>query len=89
MATRASGWAQRKAGLEVAHEPERRAGRRVAAVEQRVDPDRRDAEAGGELDERDEVPVVGVDAARPDQADGVQAARLLRALAGGDQRRAA
>ena len=55
---------RRQARLEVAHEPERGAGRRVAAVEQRVDPHGRHAQARGQLHERDEVPVVGMDAAR-------------------------
>ena len=73
--------------LEVPHEPEPRAGRRVAAVEQRMDAHGRDAEPRGELHERDEVAVVGVDAAGADQPDGVQPARLLRTLAGREERR--
>ena len=43
--------------------------------------------ARGQLDERDEVAVVGVDAARPDEADEVEDARRSRAP--GDRRRGA
>ena len=74
--------------LESLHETQGRARWRVAAVEQRVDADGRDAEAGRQLHEGDEMTVVGMDAARPDEADGVEAACLLRALARGQERRA-
>src|SRR3712207_7628962 len=47
-----------QARLEIGHERERRRGRRVAPVEQGVDPDVRHALAARELDEGDEVPVV-------------------------------
>ena len=67
---------------------ERRPWRRVAAIEQGMDPHGRDAVAGGELGKRDQMAVVGMDAARTDQADQVQpAVRSCRALARRDEGR--
>ena len=62
--------------LEVREECDRRAGRRVPAVEERMDAHRRNPLQRGQLGERDEVAVVGVDAARPDEADDVEATCL-------------
>ena len=42
-----------------------------------MDADLRDAAPGGQLGERDEMPVVRMDAARTDQADDVEPARRL------------
>ncbi len=78
-----------QAGLEVGDEAERRARRRVATVEQRVDADRGHTLSRGQLGERDEVPVVGVDAARADEADQVEPpVGPGRARAGLEERRA-
>ena len=68
---------RRQAGLKVDREAERRRGRRVASIEQGVDGDARHAFALGEVRQRDEMPVVGVDPARPDEADHVQDAASL------------
>ena len=76
----------RQAGLEVVHEPESGARGRVTAIEERVDLHGRHAEACRQLHERDEVAIMGMDAAGPDEADGVQATGLLRALTGGEER---
>ena len=51
---------------------ERRARRRVASVEQRVDADRGHPLPRRQLDQRDQVPVVGVDATRADKTDEVE-----------------
>ena len=64
--------------FEVRDEPDRRSRRGVAAVEDRVDADGRDALPGRQLDDRDEVTVVRVDAAGPDEADEVERAALAR-----------
>ena len=74
--------------LEVRDEVETRRRRRVAPVEQRVDPHTRHGQAGRQRDEGDEVAVVGMDATRPDEADDVQAAVHPRLSgAGRDERR--
>src|SRR4029078_3695332 len=66
-----------KALLERADEAQGRRRRRVPSVEQRMDADARDTLATGQLDERDEMAVVGVDAARTDEADEVERASTL------------
>ncbi len=58
--------------FEVRHELEGRAGRRVPAVQERVDSHRRYGLAPGELGERDEVAIVRVHAARSDEPDDVE-----------------
>ena len=69
----------RQPALEIDDVAERRRGRGVASVEQRVDPDERHPLAPRELGQCHEVPVVGVDAARADEADDAQdAAGLAR-----------
>ena len=75
-----------QARLQVEHVPARRRGRRVATVEQRVDAHPGNALARGQLHERDEVAVIGMHAARPDQADDVQRAVGAPAFAGSEQR---
>ncbi len=64
-------------------------GRRVASVKQGVDRDARHLPTGGQLDERDQLSVVGMDPARPDEADDVERAAGRSSLtAGFDERRA-
>src|SRR3954447_1215426 len=75
--------------LEDADEAERRRGRRVPAVEQRVDADARDALATRELRKGDQMPVVGMNAARPDEADEMErAATVASTRRGLEERRA-
>ena len=65
--------------LQVGHELDGGTGRRVAAVQQAVDADALHTLAGGQLGHADQMAVVGVDAAGPDQADQVEGvAGLLR-----------
>jgi hypothetical protein len=72
-------------GLEVGDEAERRARRRVATIEQRMDANGADTLPGGQLGERDEVTVVGMDAARADEPDHVErTAPFASSLAGRD-----
>ena len=72
--------------LEIRDEPDRRPGRRVAAVEERVDPDVLHAAPGRQLGQRDEVPVMSMDAARPDQAhDRQPSGRCLRPITGPEE----
>ena len=71
-AMRASGWTGAEPRLEVRDEVETRGRWRVATVEEGMDPDARHAALGRQRDERDEVAVVGVDAAGSDEADDVQ-----------------
>src|SRR5207249_7324415 len=82
----------RETRLEIPYESQGRAWRRVAAVEKSVNADLGDAVPGSQLGEGDEVAVVGVDAARSDQAHDVQAAARSgpdRPFAGVEERRAA
>ena len=80
---------RREPTLEVRDEHERRARWRVPPVEQRVDRDPRHAPAGRQSREGDEMAVVRVNAAWPDQGDEVQdAAGLERSLAGRQEGRA-
>src|SRR6185295_490633 len=68
-----------KAGLQVADERQRGRWWRVSSVEQRMDGHRRHTLAMCEVGERDQVAVIGVDATRPDERDGVEdTARSLR-----------
>ena len=62
----------RQPSLEVGDEPQRRGRRRIAAVEQRLDPHVPDALTGSERHERDEMAIVGMDATGTDQADDVE-----------------
>ena len=64
----------REAFLEVGNKAQRGGRRRVPAVEQGMDANLADALTLRQVDQRDEVPVVGMHAARPDQADDVQPA---------------
>ena len=79
----------RQPSLEVGDVAQRRGRRRVAAVEQGVDPDVPDTLTGGELDEGDEVAVVGVDAAGADQADDVEPPVVARGTPAGLEERGA
>ncbi len=74
------GMDRRKSGLEVQHEPDGRTWWRVASIEQRMDPDTWDAQGRRQLDDRDEMTIVGVDPARTDQAHQVEAAVRSRGL---------
>ena len=74
--------------LQRRHEVDRGARRRVTAIEQRVQPEDRHVLAPRELGEGDDVPVVGVHPARPDEPDDVEPAlRLPRAAARIQERR--
>ena len=77
----------RKPPLEIADVAQRGPGWRVPPVEQGVNADRWDVLARGQLDERQEMAIVRVYAARPDEADQVQATRLARSIAGCPQGR--
>jgi hypothetical protein len=73
--------------LQIGDESESRPRRRVAPIEQRMEPDGSRPATSGQLDERDQVPVVRVDTAGADQADHVEAATgRSRAVTGREQR---
>ena len=72
------GVGRREPAFEVGDEADGGSRRRIAAIEQGVDPDARHAPPRREVGERDEVPVVGMDAARPDEADEVETAARVR-----------
>ena len=69
---------RREPPFEVGDEAERGSRRRVAAIEQRVDADRWDAEPRRELHQGHEMTVVGMDPTGADQADQVEAAERSR-----------
>jgi len=79
----------RQPGLEVADELESRPRPGIATIEESMDADRLDALPGRELDEGNQVAVVGVDAARSDQADDMKLSTPDCPIAGGKERRSA
>ncbi len=76
----------RETSLEIGDVAESRRRWRIAPVQQRVDKDPRDALAVGQVGQRHEMAIVGVDAARSDEADHAQdAPRLARSGTGREE----
>ncbi len=72
--------------LQVRHELQCGAWRRIPPVQKGVDPNGREPVPGGQCDERHQVPIVGMHAARPDEPDDVQGPTALHgSRTGSDQ----